>query len=356
MFLGCFVYVLKIFPLHYKVKFNRQIFYLICNIFKNKTIFISALDWGLGHATRGVPLIKQLMLNNVVILGVTKTTALIYNEEFPTLKKIEIEPYSISYSKTWPLSIKLLFDSTRILGVIKKEKHQLEQIIKEYQIGVVISDNRFGLYNKDVECIYITHQLNIQAGIFSFIANKIHHHYIRQFDKVWVPDFEEENECLAGKLSRNISLKNVIYIGPLSRLQKADRVEVEFDYLYLLSGPEPLRTELEEALVKTANLTDKKICLVRGTKQVLTLSTNKNITITDMPTALQLSQLINNSKMVVSRSGYSTLMDLHHLQKTDCILIPTPGQEEQVYLANYWRQKFGSKVIQQKVLESFKFQ
>lgn len=296
------------------------------------------------------------MTDNVVILGVTKTTALIFDEEFPTLKKIDIEPYNITYSKIIPLNIKLLFDTPRILGVIKKEQQQLAQIIKENQIDVVISDNRFGLYNKEVECIYITHQLNIQAGIFSFIANKIHHRYIKQFSIVWVPDFEEESKCLAGKLSRNTLLKNVVYIGPLSRLQKVDRVEDEFDYLCLLSGPEPLRTELENALIAKANLSDKKICIVRGTKQSLSLLVNGNIKIIDMPSVLQLSQLICNSKVIACRSGYSTLMDFHHLQKTNCILIPTPWQDEQVYLANYWQQKFGSKVIQQKDLSLFKFQ
>lgn len=329
--------------------FNKKL------LIKNKTIFISPLDWGLGHATRCVPLIKQLMEDNVVILGVTKTTAFIFDEEFPTLKKIEIEPYSISYSKTMPLGIKLLFDSPRIFKVIKKENEQLKTIIQDYQIDVVISDNRFGLYNKNVECIYITHQLNIRAGVFSFIANKIHHHYIKQFNKIWVPDFEEDNKCLAGKLSRNTSFNNVVYIGPLSRLHKADRVEDEFDYLCLLSGPEPLRTDLENFLIAKANLSEKKIFLVRGTKEPFNLSVNKNLTVVDKPSALQLSQLISNSKTIVCRSGYSTLMDLHLLQKKECILIPTPSQDEQVYLADYWQQKFSSKVIQQKYLTTFLF-
>lgn len=322
---------------------------------KNKTIFISPLDWGLGHATRCVPLIKQLMTGNVVILGVTKTTALIFDEEFPTLKKINIEPYNITYSKILPLSIKLVLDSPRIFKDIKKENEQLKTIIKNNQIDVVISDNRFGLYNREVESIYITHQLNIQAGVFSFIANKIHHRYIKQFNKVWVPDFEDENKCLAGKLSRNTSLDNVTYIGSLSRLQKVSRVEDEFDYLCLLSGPEPLRTDLENSLIEKANFSDKKICFVRGAIQALNHSINENIVIVDLPSALQLSQLISNSKTVVCRSGYSTLMDLHHLQKKECILIPTPGQNEQVYLANYWKQKFGARVIQQKDLTPFKF-
>ena len=289
----------------------------------------------------------------MVILGVTKTTAIIFNEEFPTLKKIEIEPYNISYSKKIPLSIKLLFDAPRILGVIKKEQQQLAKIIKEHKIEVVISDNRFGLSNKNVECIYMTHQLNIQAGVFSFIANQIHHHYIKQFNSVWIPDFEDEKNCLAGKLSRNASLKNVVYLGPLSRLQKVDEIKVEYDYMCLLSGPEPLRTELEIILIEKAMQSDKKICIVRGTNLEHKIFVNKNVTIVDLPSAKELSQFICNSKTIVCRSGYSTLMDLHHLQNTNCILIPTLDQYEQLYLANYWEQKFGAKVIDQKDLASF---
>jgi predicted glycosyltransferase len=322
-------------------------------LIKNKIIFISPLDWGLGHATRCVPLIKRLMQDNVVVLGITKTTALIFNEEFPTLKKMDIEPYNISYSKKIPLSIKLLFDAPRILGVIKKEKQQLQQIIKEHKIEVVISDNRFGLSNKNVECIYMTHQLNIQAGVFSFIANQIHRHYIKQFNSVWIPDFEDEKNCLAGKLSRNASLKNVTYLGSLSRLQKVCETKVEYDYLCLLSGPEPLRAELEIILIEKAIQSDKKICIVRGTNLEQKSFVNKNVTIVDLPSAKELSQFICNSKTVVCRSGYSTLMDLHQLQNTNCILIPTPAQHEQVYLANYWEQKFGAKVINQKDLASF---
>ena len=324
-------------------------------LIKNKTIFISPLDWGLGHATRCVPLIKQLMVENVVILGVTPTTALIFNEEFPTLTKVEIEPYHIRYSHSLPLVVKLLIDAPRIFSVIKRERIQLSQIIKEHQIDVVISDNRFGLYDKSVECIYITHQLTIQAGLFSGIANKIHHHFIKKFNAVWIPDFEDESKRLAGKLSKNSNLKNVNYIGALSRLSIVDKTENQYDYLCLLSGPEPLRTDLEKVLIEKANQSEKRICFARGTTKEFKSFANKNVTVFDLPNAKELSQLITNSKTIVCRSGYSTLMDLHHLQKTSYILVPTPGQDEQEYLADYWEHKYAAKVIQQKDLPTFSF-
>ncbi len=295
------------------------------------------------------------MTDNVVILGVTKTTSLIFDEHFPNLKKIELEPYKITYSSNLPLSIKLLLDAPRILKVIKREKQQVEKIIKEHAIDVVISDNRFGLHSKKAECIYITHQLNIQAGLFSVMANKIHHRYIKKFDTVWVPDFENETQSLAGKLSKKELFKNARYLGALSRLPILEDTAEEFDYLCLLSGPEPLRTELEKILIGKANQSKTRICIVRGTNRVLTTIPNKSISVINMPGASQLSHLISASKKIVCRSGYSTLMDLHHLQKKNCVLIPTPGQDEQVYLASYWKEKFGAKVITQRNLNHFFF-
>lgn len=295
------------------------------------------------------------MKDNVVVLGVTPTTALIFDEEFPDLKKVEVEPYNIRYSHTIRLSVKLLLDAPRIFSVIKKERLQLQKIIKDHQIDVVISDNRFGMHDRSVECIYITHQLNIKAGIFSGIATKIHHYFIKQFNEVWVPDIEDADKSLGGKLSKNTFLKNVKYIGILSRLSFIEKTENQYDYLCLLSGPEPLRTDLEKALIKKANQSDKLICFVRGTTKELKSFVNKNVTVFDMPSANELSRLITSSKTIVCRSGYSSLMDLHHLQKTNCFLIPTPGQDEQEYLAKYWEHKFSAKVVQQKDLRAFSF-
>jgi hypothetical protein len=295
------------------------------------------------------------MQDNLVVLGITPSTALIFNEEFPSLRKIDVEPYNIRYSHSLPLSVKLLLDAPRIFRVIKKERKQLKQIIKENNIDLVISDNRFGLHDRSVECIYMTHQLSIQAGVFSGIANKIHHHFIGQFNEVWVPDFEDVSKSLAGKLSKNRSLKGVKYIGPLSRLSALEKSDSQIDYLCLLSGPEPLRSDLEKILIKKANETSKHICFVRGTTAELKSFVNKNVTVFDMPDAKQLSQLIADAKMVVCRSGYSTLMDLQYLKKKDFVLVPTPGQDEQEYLANFCKEKSDIKIVLQKDLSSFSF-
>jgi hypothetical protein len=291
---------------------------------------------------------------NKIILGITPTTAQIFDEEFPELKKINMEPYNIAYSKWLPLNLKLFLEIPRILGVINKEHQQLKQIIKEQNIDVVISDNRFGLYSNDAHCIYLTHQLSVQAGLFSQIATKIHHHYIKNFHQVWIPDFDKDLDCLAGKLSRSSDIKDKTYIGPLSRLPKSEAIKEHFDYLCLLSGPEPLRSELEALLIEKAKKYAGNICLVRGTVTEQR-PVPKNIRMYDLPTAAELAALIQSSNTVISRSGYSTLMDLHHLGKYDAILIPTPGQSEQIYLARYWGEKFDARIIQQADLKSFSY-
>jgi UDP-N-acetylglucosamine:LPS N-acetylglucosamine transferase len=320
-------------------------------VYKNKIIFIAPLDWGLGHATRCVPLIKKLSIHNTIILGITPLTQLIFDNEFPELKKIQIEPYGISYSKRLPILLVLMLNYWRIKKVIKKEHTQLKQIVSEHHIDIVISDNRLGLYHSTVESIYITHQLTIQAGIFSRLANNIHQNYIKKYKSIWIPDFENEEQSLAGKLSRTTSLKNSQYIGPLSRLERKPSREISIDYLFLLSGPEPQRTNLESALIDIANKTTKKIVLVRGTNQTLKAKILNHITLYDLPDVETLSQLITHAENIICRSGYSTLMDLHHLQKTKLILIPTPSQTEQIYLAKYWQQKFDVRVVTQSQLK-----
>lgn len=281
-------------------------------------------------------------------------TSVILDEEFPKLKKVSIEPYDIKYSSWLPLSFKLLFDSFRINRVIKKEKKQLEVIVKEHQISVVISDNRFGLYHPAIESVYITHQLNIQAGWLSSIANKIHHHYIKKFSQVWVPDFEEPTKGLAGLLSRNHSLKNVTYIGPLSRLMPSHTIVEDLDYLFLLSGPEPQRTILETALFEMALTSNKSICMVRGSNASLSVKSNTSMSVINYAASDQLSNLMQRAKTIVCRSGYSTLMDLNALHKKYIVLIPTPGQQEQEYLADYWKEVYHAKIVLQKDLKVFR--
>jgi uncharacterized protein (TIGR00661 family) len=315
------------------------------NIPDNKPrILIAPLDWGLGHATRCIPVISALIKQHCTIFvaaeGQIKT---LLQKEFPYLHFIELRGYRVKYSRfAFWMPAKLLLQLPKIMHRIYAENRWLKKINKQYDIDAVISDNRMGLHHKKIPCVYITHQLNIKTGN-SFTENltqKIHYHFINKFKACWVPDAEGVVN-LAGKLSHPVTLPNVPvkYLGFLSRFEKAT-VENQYNLCIILSGPEPQRTVFEKIILADVEKMQEKICLVRG----LPLETkvpelnNTSIEIKNHLSADELSKIIQQSKIIISRCGYSTIMDLVKLQKK-AILVPTPGQTEQEYLGRYLQEQ-----------------
>lgn len=324
-----------------------------------RIIFISPLDWGLGHATRCVPLIQSMMKDNTVVIGVTPLNAPFFNRHFPDLPKAELPSYKVSYSRKLPAWLKVLLQWPKINSVIKKERKTLEKIISHYEINLVISDNRYGLTHKQVECVFMSHQLNLKALFFSSLANKINRNYIHRFNEVWVPDYENKKLRLSGALSDSGDIGiPVKYIGPQSMLSSSDQSSQKekretIDYLILLSGVEPQRSILEKLLIEQLDYPGHKIVLIRGSAADFRFSTT-HIHVIDLAYGNELRNFIVNAGTVICRSGYSTLMDMHALQKSKLILIPTPGQTEQEYLAKYWNEKFGTRILYQKNVSSFR--
>lgn len=320
---------------------------------QNKTIFFSALDWGLGHATRCVPIIRSLQKNNKIIIGITPLTKTVFEVEFPELEKINLPAYNITYSSFLPLWFALILQWPKIFRVIKTENKLLDEIIKTHGIDHVISDNRFGLYSQKVHSAFITHQLFLKTPFANGLAQNINKKYIQKFNEVWIPDFEQEKESLSGELSHGKHFHNKVkYIGPQSRLIKSE-AKKKYDYLFLLSGPEPqqsiFKNELLELAIKNSHLTFAMVSPQATNHKV------GNVDTFIFPDNLKLSELISQSETVLCRSGFSTLMDLHALNKKNIILIPTPGQSEQEYLAKYWSKKFGCKILAQNKISKFNF-
>jgi uncharacterized protein (TIGR00661 family) len=250
-----------------------------------------------------------------------------------------------------------LLQLPKLFLVVKKENKWLANYLKINKTDVVISDNRFGFYNQSVESIFITHQLNVQAPFFKKTINRINTSFIRKYRICWVPDYAEETKRLSGILSYAGIIKKATFIGPLSRFEKKELQPKQYDVLILLSGPEPQRALLEEKLVSAYTNTRYKIALVRGSADGKTKNLPANFQIIDIASAKQLQELFNVSNKIICRSGYSTLMDLDAIGMK-ALLIPTPGQTEQEYLAKHWQKKFGftyleQKSISQKSIESF---
>jgi uncharacterized protein (TIGR00661 family) len=303
-------------------------------------ILIAPLDWGLGHATRCIPIISTLIqLGCTVVVAAEGPVKALLQNEFPDVQFVELKGYHIQYSRSacW-MPIKLLFQFPKIIYRIYAENRWLKKEIKSNRIDAVIADNRMGLFHKKIPCIYITHQLTIKTGnrFTENIAQKIHYHYINKFSTCWVPDAAGIAN-LAGVLSHPAKLPKVpvTYLGPLSRFEKKG-VDVKYDICIILSGPEPQRTIFEKIILEGVYKVEGKICLVRGLPGETDIPDFKSpsIEIRNHLAAEELNNIILQSKMIVSRCGYSTVMDLVKLQKK-AILVPTPGQTEQEYLGRY---------------------
>ncbi|MGB1307905.1 MAG: glycosyltransferase [Oceanihabitans sp.] len=299
-----------------------------------KRILVAPLNWGLGHATRCIPIINALLDNNFEPILASDGEALaLLKKEFPKLVTIELPSYNIKYSKKgWLLKWKLLARLPHIRKTILKERKQIPKIIETFKICGIISDNRFGVYSKTVPSVYITHQLQVLSGFTTFISSAMHQYCMSKFTECWVPDIAGNNN-LSGKLSRKSTNSIPIkYIGFLSRFKKTDSPFLA-DLLVLLSGPEPQRTILEKQVLQALKAYKGKVVFVKGVvEQLQTITKKENITLYNYMTTAQLESTINGCNVVLSRSGYTTIMDLVKLEKK-AFFVPTPGQQEQEYLA-----------------------
>lgn len=328
---------------------------------------VCPLNWGLGHATRCVPLINQFLEEgHQVIIGADKNPLAFLQQEFPTLKTVIIPGVEIDYGEKGR-ALKLFYESIKFYNFIKKEKQFIDAFLWENKIDMIISDNRYGLYSNKVESIIITHQLYPKAPV----GEKILHHKIEKllcnFNEIWIPDYEGENN-LSGDLAHlNPFNQPHKFIGPLSRFEKpklvtssafeerknVSRSEQVFDYdiCAIISGPEPQRTIFEELILEQIEKHKLNAVVVRGIPEAGRLKTEAGSLNLDseelltsslkLPTRIynhlpthQLQEYILKSQLVICRSGYSSIMDLTVLGKK-AILVPTPGQTEQEYLAEY---------------------
>lgn len=303
-------------------------------MYNRKRILVAPLNWGLGHATRCIPVVRSLINHGFEPVIASDGDALaLLKKEFGELSFVSFPSYEIQYAeKAKYFKLKMIWDSPKIIKAITQEKKQTEDLVESMGISGIISDNRLGVCSKKVPSVFITHQLNVLTGNTTWFSSKVHQKIIQKFDQCWVPDVEGTPN-LSGKLGH---LKKpdpkVKYIGPLSRLNRSKQ-EVIYDLMVLLSGPEPQRSILESKLLEQLGRYSGKVIFIRG-KIESEQSVNKrnDLVIYNYMNSEQLEKTFNQSKLVLSRSGYTTVLDLAKLGKS-AFFIPTPGQYEQEYLA-----------------------
>lgn len=307
-------------------------------------ILIAPLDWGLGHATRCVPVIEAFLEAKAeVIIGSCANLKSFFAEAFPQLEQVELPSYGIEYpTHGYQMPAWLLSQLPRLQKIVKEEHKIVESIVESQKIDVVFSDNRFGAYSTKVPSVYMTHQLRIAFPFASrFLEGfgvRFHAEKMSKFSEIWVPDLPDF-PGFAGRLSHEKINKPCRYIGPLSRfleISKTEKpkanIENQFCFLGMVSGVEPMRTHLENLLLEAFQKLPGKHALLLGKPEIKEIVEKGNVVLYPHLSKEKFRELVLSAKYFVSRPGYSTIMDQAVLG-ANCLFVPTPGQTEQIYLS-----------------------
>ena len=360
-----------------------------------KNVLYAVLNWGLGHATRSIPIIKALIEEktsngsnkyNITLVSTGRSLSLL-KREFPTSDYIDLPDYDIKYSKKGSnLIFYLVYQIPSIIYNLFREKNKIEQIVKERNIDIIISENRYGAFStikRDVKNYFITHQLRFKLpkvlSFFEFLSEYFNRFFFRYYDKIFIMD-NKDFPFFSGDLSHKgeiIKLDKLRYIGLFSDTKNKEIAEIEkdfnfisdrdintdidnlkkklndflfinnsiknkksehiLDFLVLISGPEPQRTIFENQIMsQIENIQGKKIVILGLTdeKDFIKEERGEVIVFNYLPREI-ISNLINLTNLVICRSGYSTVMELVSLNKK-ALMIPTPGQTEQEYLSDFY--------------------
>lgn len=303
-----------------------------------KTVLVAVLDWGLGHATRSIPVVRELIKQNarVLIAGDGSSLSLL-KQEFPDLKFYELPAYAIRYPQAGSMVWTIAKQFAHLQKVIQHEFKVVAEIVDDENVDAIISDNRYGCFAPSIPSILICHQLNLQLPSgwrwMKFVVDALHNHYLKRFTEIWIPDMPDAGLSFSGALSQT-NFSNTKRIGILSRFEDgAAPKESLYDIVALISGPEPQRSIFETVIRKELLKFNGKALMVNGQPHGQARTTGAVIEVNHLK-ASELDSVLRNTKVIVARSGYSTIMDLAALGQR-AILISTPGQTEQEYLAKH---------------------
>ena len=309
-----------------------------------KRVLITPMDWGLGHATRCIPIAREFEARGceVLIAGSGESLALL-RKELPGNRFFSLPEYTPTYPVTSSMAAAMVKQIPRFMRVIRSEHLAVESLVTSESVDLIVSDNRYGCWSRQVQSVLVTHQSNVlmpqRFGFLSGMVRSITAGLINKFDQCWIPDFPASHS-LAGALISfgQFSFKTPIeYVGWLSRFKaRTQREEPVLDVVAILSGPEPQRSVFEEVLLPQLQSSDLRFRLVRGLPSAVDTPTDGRVVNALTSSALQ--GLIESAGIIVARSGYSTVMDMQALGKR-AIFVPTPGQTEQEYLARVLQER-----------------
>ena len=296
-------------------------------------VLYTVLNWGLGHAARSIPVIRGLVAaGHRVELGSDGLAAKLLKRELPELSLHHLPGYDVRYQST-KMVRNIAMQLPKIGRVVRAEHRWVRHYVAKYPVNIILSDHRYGCHHPNVKSIFLSHQIRPRTP-FGHIFGNLHERYLhRRFDEYWIPD--SSDRVLSGILSKvEDARKPVSFLGPLSRITIPRRTS-RFRATAVLSGPEPQRTYFEAIIHRQmSRLSGCEFCIVRGTDGSFPLTSPPNVTVYDFLPVQRLAECMARSGLIIARSGYSTIMDIvSQNQPPPAVLVPTPGQTEQLYLA-----------------------
>ena len=310
-------------------------------------VLVSAMSWGLGHVTRDIPLIDEILRHgHEITINTTGRPLELMKKEYPQCEFIDFDCYPEFNPAISSFMLSFAAHIPDIMKAVVKENAELHSWLKTKKFDVIISDNRWGMYSRDVPSFFITHQLRVHTPSFlklgGNLADYINSSKIKYFDKVIVPDNSPEIGSISGKLcvSRNPHIqKMTYYAGILASVKKSD-LRYDIDYLISISGPGPQRDKLEKLILpQLSNLKGKKVVLLGKPNEDKEYFLDGDTLVKSHAQRSVISELMNKTRFIISRSGYTTVMEIAELEKRKALFIPTPGQAEQEYLSDYYMRK-----------------
>lgn len=311
---------------------------------KNRNILICPLEWGLGHAARMIPLARKLRdRGHKIFIGAGGDHLALLHTELPEASFIDFPGFSPGYSKRLPSYLVMLFKIPLLTWHVICEHRKLKKIIRDHDIDLVISDNRFGLWTRRAKCVYVTHMVRIPYPkpfrFAEFTGVLVHRFIMNRYDLCFIPDLPGTNN-VSGRISHDVKLpRHARYIGLLSRfdgIAPAEKPIVEQRHnTVILSGPEPQRG-IMKGIMEERFRAEEPVTVILGGKPARgagMLKSGNIIYFSHLP-ASDMAAMLLSSESVITRSGYTTVMELISLNLS-ALLIPTPGQTEQEYLAEY---------------------
>ena len=310
-------------------------------------VLFGICSWGLGHAVRDLPLIKRAIQagHAITIVSIGRPLEFIRKELGERCTYYEVPDYSPVYSEKTLSVVKFVGRLPVYLNEVAKEHRKISQLVRDNGYDRIISDSRFGVYHPDIPSFLIFHQLRFIAPgrirIFERGTEGFNYLIRRNFVKVLVPDIKEDNASLSGDLSHDLRYfkdDKIEYLGILCDLKRRELPQ-DIDYFISISGPEPQRTILEKRIMsQLPSLHDASVVVALGKPEERNTTVSRNVKIFNCLGRKQQEDMMNRSRLVITRAGYTTLMELAVLGKK-ALLIPTSGQTEQIYLARHHLQK-----------------